>query len=112
MQTLILPANLDQTIGQLKAQYQSQLISGKNPNPLLYLNPWLPNTVYGSLSPVKAFYDVNEDRIELDPIVVKGGYIELVGEIISTGTERSRSATVTATSMLRTKPVMTCLSRR
>jgi Ca2+-binding RTX toxin-like protein len=85
MQTLILPSSLDQTIGQLKAQYQSQLISGKNPNPLLYLNPWLPNTVYGSLSPVKAFYDVNEDRIELDPIVVKGGYIELVGEIISTG---------------------------
>jgi hypothetical protein len=85
MQTLILPSNLDQTIGQLKAQYQSQLISGKNPSPLLYLNPWLPNTVYGSLSPVKAFYDVNEDRIELDPIVVKGGYIELVGEIISTG---------------------------
>jgi hypothetical protein len=89
MQTLILPASLDQTVGQLKAQYQSQLISGKNPNPLLYLNPWLPNTVYGSLSgslsPVKAFYDVNEDRIELDPIVVKGGYIELVGEIISTG---------------------------
>jgi hypothetical protein len=85
VQTLILPASLDQTIGQLKATYESQLSAGKNPNPLLSLNPWLPNAVYGSLSPIKAFYDAKEDRIELDPIVVKGGYIELVGEIISTG---------------------------
>jgi Ca2+-binding RTX toxin-like protein len=85
IQTLVLPASLDITIATLKAQYESQLLSGQNPDPRILLNPWLPKTADGSLSPVKAYYDYDDNRIELDPILVKGGYIELVGEIISTG---------------------------
>jgi hypothetical protein len=84
-QTLILPESLDTTIANLRTQYESELNSGLNPDPRIYLNPWLPPTPDGLNSPVRAFYNYDSDWIELDPIVVKGGYIELVGEIMSTG---------------------------
>ena len=61
-------ASLDTTIAQLKAQYEGQLNSGLNPNPLLSLNPWLPRTNAGASSAIKAFFNYDEDRIELDPI--------------------------------------------
>lgn len=64
-------------INDFKTQYQQDMAAGKNPDPYLQLD---------SSGNIDAYYNARDDRIEIEPVEVQGGYMELFGNILSTGT--------------------------
>lgn len=68
-------------INDFKTQYQQDAAAGKNPDPYLKLN---------SSGNIDAYYNARDDRIEIEPVEVQGGYMELFGNILSTGTGKLR----------------------
>ena len=68
-------------INDFKTQYQQDAAAGKNPDPYLKLD---------SSGNIDAYYNARDNVIEIEPVEVQGGYMELFGNILSTGTGKLR----------------------
>jgi hypothetical protein len=76
-QTITLTNSIQSQINAFAWQYSVNLDSGLNPERYYKLE--------GTSGNIAAYYDAQEKRIEIDKIRVQGGYMELLGEITSTG---------------------------
>ena len=87
---VISPDDVEDQIRAHKADYESKLARGENPNPLYSLSiPGLSvvkdDKGYVVSSGIEVFYNAAENCLELTPIPALGGYMELVGHIMNTG---------------------------
>ncbi len=100
---IVLPAALDTVIADAQAAYDAAIANGHSTEGLRLVE--LTEWTWGSMEPGastevdilesasqgfggarrKAWWNAEEQRIELDGVRVQGGYIELVGEMMSTG---------------------------
>lgn len=76
--------NLDAKIAAAEAAYARRLAAG-NADPYVELVNWSQGNDPNATRKVTAWWNAQENRIELDGIRVEGGYMELFGQIISTG---------------------------
>src|SRR5699024_2406548 len=76
--------NLDNKINAANSTYAQRLSRG-NTDPYVELLNWSQGNDPKQSRKVTAWWNAEEQRIELDGIQVEGGYMELFGEIISTG---------------------------
>ena len=86
---VISPDDVEDQIRAHKADYESKLARGENPNPLYSLSiPGLSvvkdDKGYVVSSGIEVFYNAAENCLELTPIPALGG-MELVGHIMNTG---------------------------
>ncbi|MGE3774179.1 MAG: hypothetical protein AB7I32_14740, partial [Gammaproteobacteria bacterium] len=80
--SLALAAELDEEMDLFQAEYLALKAKGETPaSSKMQLSAFLDDP-QGTIG---AFYDAETDRIELEGVRVKGGYMQLFGEIISTG---------------------------
>ncbi|HMM75895.1 MAG TPA: leukotoxin LktA family filamentous adhesin [Gammaproteobacteria bacterium] len=80
--SLALAAELDGDMDRFQAEYLTLKAKGETPaSSKMQLSAFLDDP-QGTIG---AFYDAETDRIELEGVRVKGGYMQLFGEIISTG---------------------------
>ncbi|KAB7623810.1 leukotoxin LktA family filamentous adhesin [Alkalilimnicola sp. S0819] len=78
-------SGLDTQINAAESTYAQRLSRGDS-NPYVALTSWQQGAgIDGGGRRVTAWWNARENRIELDGIKVEGGYMELFGQIMSTG---------------------------
>ncbi|BAS59688.1 hemagglutinin/hemolysin-like protein [Leptolyngbya boryana NIES-2135] len=78
--TLTLSNSFNATISAFKSSYDSTIAAGKTPS-----TKYLTLSTDTDGTSIDAKYNAEENRIELDDVEIEGGYMQLVGHIISTG---------------------------
>lgn len=79
--SLTLGSNLDSTIRGFAADYAAKVAAGRKPASALYTLTETDNRA----GKIASSYNAETGLIELDGVKVQGGYMQLFGEVISTG---------------------------
>lgn len=87
LRSLTIPASLASEIAAYKAKYDA-----KDPSATerIYKGLSLNTGIESDISKVAVFYDAKDDVLELAPVTIMGGYMELYGHVMNTGTGELR----------------------